>query len=225
MEPPMNKYHDWQQAMVNPKILHSREFTLTEDPQSRFFRTAPNGKPVAIWDDNGSTVVMVNGEILDDTTGREVWLRAAKYPVTEEAYHAVIEGGIWPDLDPAVAAIGDNRRRSDDPESMIDDLAARAEEYGEILDDETSQQAVSLRAAILELHKTADQLREEQKKPHLKAARDVDEAYMPMVKKAKRAADRLRALIEGWETTKRRKAREAEEARQATDARFAATVF
>ncbi len=71
---------------------------------------------------------------------------------------------------------------------LIDEFAAQPEEYTEITDDDMAKRAISLRAALLERHKLVDKIREEFKAPHLKEARAVDELYMPIVKKAKKAA-------------------------------------
>src|SRR5262245_6919642 len=218
-----NSYEYWEKALADPKALQAREFTVTEEPQPGFYRTK-EGRPVAVWQEiDGQMVMQTKGGMVDKDDQSDLWLRCAKRPVTEEAYYQAMETGTWPDRDSAIDGV--SYSQTNDPEQDIDRLAEAAEAYGEILDDETSARAVSLRAAILEQHKRADTIREGEKAPHLKRAREVDEIWMPVVKKARRAADRLRALIEGWETTKRRKAREAEEARQATDARFAATVF
>ena len=212
-----NPYDYWEKALADPKALRSREFTITTDPQSGYYRTYKLLEPVAIWHDeqDGELVVLVNGMPAHPDDHETIWLHSAKNPVEEEDYHAAVDGKGWRDLDDAVSLIGDNRRRGDDPESLIDDLAAQAETYREITDDDTAKRAISLRAALLEQHKRADTIREEAKKPHLKAAREVDELWMHVVKKAKRAADTLRALVEGWETQKRRLAREAAEAEQA----------
>jgi hypothetical protein len=205
-------YDYWTKALADPKALRNREFRITSDAQPGFYRDY-GGRPVAIWqDDEVGIVITVNGEEIDEKQHETTWLACAKNPVSEEWFRAVEDGGVWPDLDALVSGIGDNRRGSD-VEGLIDELAEKAIAYGPINDDEEASRAISLRAAILEQHKRADKEREQAKAPYLKQAREVDEIWMPMVKKAKSAADRLRALVEGWETTKRRKAREAEAAR------------
>jgi hypothetical protein len=116
---------------------------------------------------------------------------------------------VWPDLDETVSGIGHNRRRADDPESLIAEMALAASEYVSIDDDEMAARAMSLRSALLEQHKKVDALREAEKAPHLKAAKKVDEQWMHIVKRAKAGADYLRGLVETYETRKRRLAREA----------------
>jgi hypothetical protein len=145
-------------------------------------------------------------------------MNCALRPVSEEWYYAVINGGTWPDLDPGVAGIGDNAAAAMDEAEQIDALRDQVATYREIEDDETAARAVSLRARLLELRKIVNDKREELKKPHLKAARDIDEAWMTPVKRAAGAAEALRALIEGWETRKRRAAQEEDARRQAEHA-------
>src|SRR5262245_13282959 len=53
------------------------------------------------------------------------------------------------------------------------------------------------------------------KAPHLKAARDIDEVWMPPVKTADKWAKYLRTLMEAYQTRKLRAQREAEAARLA----------
>jgi hypothetical protein len=206
-------YEYWQQALADPKALHAREFKITTEPQEGFYRTYNMKLPVAIFRDESMTVILVNSEKVREADHETIWLSCAKHPVSEAAYHTVTEGGVWPDLDEAVAAIGHNRKAGD-PESIIDDLAEQAKTYEAIEDDATAQKAISLRAAILEQHKRADKARAEEKEPYLRRAQEVDQRLMPAVKKAKAAADRLRDLVAGWETSKRMRAREAEAAAQ-----------
>jgi hypothetical protein len=215
-----DQYAYWEKALADPKALHNREFKITTDPQSGFYRMWKTLEPVAIWrDDEDAIVIVVHGEEIDPVDFEETWLRCAKYPVTEEAYHHVRSGAVWPDLDEGVAAIGHNRRRGDDPESLIDEMVAAADAYGqEITDDDEAKRAISLRAALLEQHNKLDKVREAAKAPHLKAAREVDEVYMPTVKLAKKTADMLRGLVEAFETRKRQALREAEARRNVQDA-------
>ena len=211
----MSTYDYYWKALVNPAALHHRDFAITTTPEPGYYRTRRMNEPVAIWEDHGSIVMLVNDREVVESDHENVWLNCAKYPVSEDAYYKAIETGRWDDLDEVVADTRGDRRN--DPEGMIDELVEQAKLYRDISDDDTAKRAISLRNAILEQHKRADGLREEAKKPHLKAAREVDEIWMPVVKKAKSAADVLRALVEGWETFKRKKARQEEEARRAAE--------
>jgi hypothetical protein len=203
-------YEYWEKAMANPAALHAREFAVTTTPEPGFYRTYRLHEPVAIWEQDGELVMDVNGVPVDPRDHETVWLSCAKLPVSEEWYRKVAdEGGIWPDLDETVSGIGHNRRRADDPESLIDEMSIAASEYMAIDDDEQAQRALSLRSALLEQHKKIDKQREAEKAPHLKAAKQVDELYMHIVKRAKQWADHLRAIVEAYETRKRKAAREA----------------
>lgn len=203
-------YEYWEKAMANPAALHAREFAVTTTPEPGFYRTYRALEPVAIWEEDGELVITVNGVEIDPNDHERVWLASAKNPVSEEWLRIVEAGGTWPDLDEAVAGLGHNRRAAGDPEEIINDLSRQADNYKEITEDEQAQRALSLRSALLEQHKVVDKTREDAKAPYLKSAREVDEIYMPVVKKAKKWADYLRVLVEAYETRKRRLAREAQ---------------
>src|SRR5262245_54828230 len=116
----MSNYDYWEKALADPKALQAREFILTEEPQLGFFRTK-EGRPVAIWEDNGKIIMLTKSGEVDEDDQSELWLRCAKRPVTEEAYHQAIETGTWPDKDAAIDGV--SYRQTNDPEQDIDRLA------------------------------------------------------------------------------------------------------
>jgi hypothetical protein len=211
-------YDYWEAALADPKRLRARDFKITSDPQEGFYRTKA-GKPVAIWQDydtaDGAVVMTLDGADVEPHNFDWVWMNCALRPVSEEWFRIVEGGGTWPDLDEGLAGMGDNVMAGMDEVDQIDELEKQVRAYREIEDDETAARAQSLRARLLELKKAIDTKREALKAPHLKAAREVDEIWMSPVKRAVGCANALRALIEGWETRKRRAAREAEAERLA----------
>ena len=213
-------YDYWEAAMADPKRLKSRDFKITSEPQEGFYRTKA-GRPVAIWQDydtaDGAVVMTLDGADIEPHNHDWIWMNCALRPVSEEWFRIVENGGTWPDLDPTLAGMGDNVRAGMDEVDQIDELEKQVKAYREIEDDETAARAQSLRARFLELKGAVDKKREELKAPHLKAAREVDEIWMTPVKKATGCASALKALIEGWETRKRKAAREAEAARLAEE--------
>jgi len=219
-----DSYAYWRAALADPKRLHSRDFTVASTPECGFYRTK-DGAPVAIWKDEDDTIIAVGGEEIHHRRHEGIWLAVARRPIREDWYHIVRDGGAWPDLDEGLAQMGDNIRHGQDEVAQIDELHDQVRTYREIDDDETAARAQSLRARLLELRAIVDKKREELKAPHLRAARDVDEAWMPPVKKALGAANILKALIETWESKKRRLAREAEEARRAAEAKAFEATF
>lgn len=52
-------------------------------------------RAVAIWDDGSGIVASVDGMKAD---ANEIWLHAAKWPVSEDDYRIHRETGIWPDV-------------------------------------------------------------------------------------------------------------------------------
>lgn len=200
----INAYDYWANALADPKALHAREFKVTSEPQPGFYRTKA-GKPVAIWqDEDGGLAMILDFDEVAPHNHDWIWMNCALRPVSEEWYRAYEVHGRWPDVDTALAGMGDNARAGMDEVEQIDALRDEVASYREIEDDETAARAVSLRARLLELRKIVNDKREALKAPYLKQARDIDEAWMTPVKRADGAASALRALIEGWETRKRK---------------------
>jgi len=218
-----DSYAYWRAALADPKRLHSRDFTVTSTPECGFYRTRDDA-PVAIWKDEDDTIIAVGGEEIHHRRHEGVWRAVARRPIPEEWYHIVRDGGAWPDLDEGLAGMGHNTRGMDEV-AQIDELHDQVRTYREIDDDETAARAVSLRARLMELRAIVDKKREALKAPHLKQARDIDEAWMPPVKKAAGAANILKALVETWESKKRRAAREAEEKQRAAEAKAFEATF
>jgi hypothetical protein len=208
----MNDYNYWYSALAgyNPPVNQN-------EPMSGFYRMK-SGAPVAIWYEEGEAMIMVGDKMVQPDDHEETWTRCCMRPVTEEQYKTVTEGGVWHDMDTTVAeTLGDNIRDADDAEAiaeLIKTLAAAAEAYDQIEDDETAAKAQSLRSRALEVKGKADKVREAHKKPHLEAGKMVDKLWMPMVKSADDIVIRLRKAMEKWETTKlvERRKKEAEEA-------------
>ena len=221
-----NSYHFWETMLRDPSQLGKTIFANEEEPQPGFYRTK-QGTPVAIWfDEDDQTLNVIEGDrVVPTERFGAVWTMVLARPVTEEAYTAVRDGGIWPDVDAVVAeTIGSNIKDANDPESiseMIDGLAKGAIDYFDRLlaDDDEAAKAQSIRARINELSGKADSIREEQKKPHLEAGRRVDATWQPMIKKAADTNTRLRLTLSRYEDWKRQQeakriAAEAEARRQ-----------
>jgi hypothetical protein len=203
-------YDYWNLALAEPARLRDRNFKITDVPQPGFYRTKDN-KPVAIWEDEQGELVMDHdGVEVQPEAFVRIWLSCAMRPVTEEWYRAY--DGAWPDVDPALAGMGDNALKGMDEVEQIDELERQVKTYREIDSEEEAARAQSLRARFLELHKAVNDKRETLKAPHLKAAREIDETWMAPVKKARGCAEVLKALIESYEGRKRRRIREEREA-------------
>ncbi|GAA4108577.1 hypothetical protein ACFFTN_01185 [Aminobacter aganoensis] len=205
------------------------------DPQPGFYRkrTHKDGPfvPVAIWNTEGGMVALVGGTAADPAN---VWSFCARHPISEATYNAVDAGANWPDADPVVAEqiapAGHNSGAVDEAEALRDQIdAARkgVDAYKVIADDETLAKAQSLRSRLNELSGEADKKREDLKRPHLDAGRDIDKKWQPLVKSAKEGADEIRKAMSAYETAKLQRQREAErkaeaERRAAEEARKAA---
>jgi hypothetical protein len=179
------------------------------EPHPGFYRLK-NGAPVAIWVDgeSGRLTVMVNHTLIGPNDHEDTWTRCCTRAVAEDWYHAVMEGGSWPDVDPVVdETLGDNIRNARDINALVEMLrllAQAAGAYANIDSDEAAARAQSIRTRALELRKRADDLRAAEKKPHLEAGLEVDKAWQPLIKSGQATADQLRASIALWENRKRK---------------------
>lgn len=108
---------------------------------------------------------------------------------------------------------GHNQPPADDPlaamREQIESAAGAAEGLPCTTQEEADRVQAS-RARLNELANNADKIRKVEKAPHEAAAKAVDAKFMPLVKLAKDAADRLRDKIAKFATEQARKAREAE---------------
>ena len=176
--------------------------------------------PLAIFKNGNNTIVGWLGSHPDGRAivGEELntrWVWANVNPITESLYRAVAEDGAnWPDQDAAVAAMGHNSNAVSDAEqikSQIESAAAGTKDYAVIADADQFARSQDLRSRLLELSRTADGKRKELKKPHQDKADAVDDEWMPVVKSAKAAADKINAAQNDYSTRLVRERQAAEQ--------------
>lgn len=195
------------------------------DPQPGYYRKRNKGGtdvPVAIWSGAEGVVALVGNDPADPVG---IWSWVCSWPISEEVYRDVAEGGKdWPGSDPVVqeqiAGAGHNSGAVDEAEAFADQVEAAEkgkDAYAKIADDEQLASAQSLRSRLLELAGEGEKKHKREKEPHLEAGRTVDKAWLPTVKRARAAADFVRASMSAYETEKLRKQREAETARLAAE--------
>lgn len=180
-------------------------------PARGWYRARRKGedyKPIAYWYNNDKLECMWGTEDVEEEKARKIWLWAHKNPISHEVYEKVMDGGSWPDIDPVVAAhniVNSNQIELSPVEEFdkkVEEASASADKYNEVTSDEQAVQAQTLRAHLLKMHKDADGLREEEKKPYFEEAKAVDNKWQPSLKKAKGLADKIRQAISAWETKK-----------------------
>jgi len=198
---------------------------VTHEPQSGFYRKRNKGGsdiPVAIWGTPAGIVAVAGDNPADPV---DIWTWVCSWPITEAVYRDVAENGKpWPGSDPVVeeqvAGVGHNSGEIDEAEAFADqvDAAEKGKDaYAKISDDEQLAAAQSLRARLLELKSEGEKKHKKEKEPHLEAGRAVDKRWLPNVKRARAAADEIRAKMGAYETEKLRKQREIEAARLAAE--------
>lgn len=191
-----------------------------DNPRSGFYRWVWKQKGtmgvVAYWYDSHdqSLRCQVDGVDIDDLRARERWPHDSRRPISEEIFQAFRNTGKFPDVDEAVQAVPGE----EDVEpnialaKKIGDLKASADKYAEIQSDEAMVLAQSVRADLMEQSSKADKLRVAEKEPFLKAGREVDAKYQPMIKVADAAALAVRRALEAWNDHKLAQLRAAEKA-------------
>lgn len=184
--------------------------------------------------------VGINAEITDKELQNKMWLDVVRYPITEELYFDVVDKGApWPDMPhepPAQptagfsliaadleeqaekvaehkASIGHNNPPADDPlaamREQIESAVGAAKDI-KVTSKDAADAAQAFRARLNELANNADKVRKGEKAPHEAKAKEVDAKYMPLVKMAKEAADRIRDQLNAFATELLRQQREAE---------------
>jgi hypothetical protein len=178
-------------------------------------------------------------EVVGQNMGIEQWPWYAANPITEPEYRKVADRGEdWSDADPTVAAIlsgnGDGatirgaavsretyatltgpdatKPVGDATEEFAEQINAAlggVPTYAKIASDEASVRATSLRNMLNDLARDADKAREAEKAPHLKAEREIDARWQPIIKQAREGARKIKEANDGWEDDKRAAARQA----------------
>jgi len=195
-----DKYAYWLEA------LDGSFGAITEiAPQAGFYRkkTAGVWLPVAIWEEHEVTWAQIGKEDPNGSSGfvRQTWIDCAKHPVTEKNYRHALATGQWlgeAPAEPSSPGLGHNQPPEgfDDLEATIHTQAVAAEAWIKDRQIETQSDAdtcETLANALLKLKKQAEDEHTAEKAPHLKAGREVDAKYKPLIAQAADWAKRLKA--------------------------------
>ena len=199
-----DEYQWWRDAVAgNPG-------PISDIPMCGYFKLR-GGKnqpfqPVAIWRKDDNLVCRVADKMRDPM---EVWLWAAKNPVTKEDAKVAFETGSFPG---DIPSMGHNSGALSLPEEIADAVQSALDwlRKTKISDKTSADMAANFRARLLDLSKQADKQRDAEKRPHLEAGRAVDAKYKPVIDEADNAASALRDALTVW--------MRAEESRQSAEA-------
>ena len=197
---------------------------ISDSPMCGFFKLR-SGKnqpfqPVAIWRKDGVLVCRVSDNMRDPM---EVWIWAAKNPVSKEDAKLAFETGAFPG---DIPLSGHNSGALSLPDEIAD-VSQSALDWlrkTSITDKASADMCANFRAKLLALGSQADKQREGEKRPHLDASRAVDAKYKPSIDQAADAASQLRDALTIWmraEDTRLRKEAEAKHAEAEAIARKA----
>jgi hypothetical protein len=234
-----NPYSFWTDSLAwlaGPRT-EPRPAITNEQPECGFYRMrrGTSWVSVAVWPHakiEGHLGFKFGGEIVGNNMGTERWPSYAANPITEAEYRRVAEQGLeWSDADPTVAAMqanGATKRPADATNGTPDatkPVADATDEYREQLatagagvsvyskieSDEASTRATSLRNLLNDLASNADKAREAEKASHLKAEREIDARWQPIIKQARELARQIKESRDRWEDDKRAAARQAQQ--------------
>lgn len=202
------KYKFWQDSLAGLSPPMS-----ADDPQCGFYRVRRGDiwVPVAVWPlPNAGFGFKIGREIVNTNTGIAQWHWYAENPITEAEYRRVAEDGLdWSDADPVVAALIAKPSEVVEMREKIVAAAAGVPAYAKIESDEADVRALSLRNLLNELASGADKAREAEKAPHLKAGREIDAKYKPLIDQARDAAGKIKKARDDWQDAKRAAAKAA----------------
>jgi hypothetical protein len=201
---------------------HLEQLGNTLEPQSGFWRRrAYKDGPyvaIAIWrDGTGKLWCMQNGRAKD--CDDNLWASCCKWPITEELYHSVTDGGGWPEEPPT--------RQDNQPAKTGDafvDLSAEYEAEREQAEDFlkkpiTTQQQADTAAVwskrIAAIAKKATDLHKVEKQPSLDEGRRVDDKWRDLKEQPADLSKRLKRHMDAFLQEQERVERERVRAAQA----------
>lgn len=161
--------------------------------------------PVGIWREGTTTVMTIDGYVIEDGEHNKTWLACARHPVSHEDFEHCAQHGNWPGTRPpqAVGSVtGDNAPSVDEAAdvTLIRELDA-AKAWVETLpkdgidSDALADEASNRVAEIRKLRAVVVVVHAEEKRPHLEQCRDIDAHYQPLIKDGGRADAAIKFLL------------------------------
>lgn len=197
----VERYTYWREA------LEGRFGKVVEaDPQEGFYKVKSAGDfwlPVAIWSEDTVVWAMFGN---DEPSAKaelvqSIWMRCAKYPVTEKDYRYAVLSGTWPGLAPASKENADLFGHNNPPEgfdAVAEAIEAQTREAQAWLKDrsinsqEEADRCETWANQFITLRRQAETEHKTEKAPHLEAGRKVDAKYKPLVERASKMVTALK---------------------------------
>lgn len=226
-----NEWAYWQKALEvgNGRRLtkdEARALSITTEPQTGFYRKrnkSGSDIPVAIWNGEQGIVALAGDKPVDP---HDIWTWCCDWPIGEEAYRTVAEGGQpWAD-EPPVAEANIGHNLPDDPhEALTLEFEAERELAEKFLSRSIENQDDADKAAvwskkIAAIAKKATDLHKVEKQPHLDAGRAVDDKWRPLKEDPDALSKRLKRHLDAYLLDQQRKERERQEAARREEERL-----
>lgn len=218
MNDEQDQYEHWRANIAGEiKAYH-------DEPEPGFYKMKTRDgsiQPVSIWRDaKGAMKAKIGGKPAD---AGSIWTYVCDKPIEYDLYTSVLGGGAWPDETPGIdltpeavkdkakakaakvaeaGGIGHNQPPDDADEHArleydIMDVGKAIEEAlaGKLETKNDADTLSNLRDKANDLHKKADALRKAEKKPYDDLVAAVQARWVPMLTKAKKAADSARGPL------------------------------
>lgn len=185
------------------------------------------------WSDGCEIRGAIDGTILTELSLCERWLTGAIAVVSKEEwqrYHVGERKGLWDgelSSDGAAIGIGHNSASSGNLLEQAKEAIAFQREWLTkvgVVDVKTGNEAANREDRIVKLRQALDDERKELVEPHLKAQREINGAYNPVIDALKTVTKELATARETWQRAEAKKAREIAEAAERAAREEAAKV-
>lgn len=164
------------------------------------------GKAAHVWQEGLSTRGTINGEQVAWGTLTQRWMWATPVTKADKAHYD--EHGHWPD---DIPTIGDNSGDLTPMEELRDyiEQASSWIKGREITDEVTAHQAGNYVGKIAALRSSLDKERKAKVEPYLKAQREINGEYNPLIEAAENLEKLIKRAMDGFAAAEKRR-REAE---------------
>lgn len=202
-------YQNWRRRLAGEDVPISEDRPDPGRYKMRRGKDAP-WLPVAIGPDkDGNIKAEVDGKPTDPM---QIWVSAAKHPITQDAYKFRMEHGHWPD-EPKPAAR--SNMPTDPYEALVAEIEDKVAQAQAALAQPVDTQVTcdllrNLQAGLLALNKRADELHRKEKTPHIEKGKAVDDKFR-FRERVVDVAARLRAKFETFLKAEERRQREESE--------------
>jgi hypothetical protein len=218
MDELMTEWQHWKDNLAGKSVpLHE------STPHAGFYRSDKRGfrlklyeddpgiyvppfTPIAYWpNDDGKLNCRIGDNDVSTEQGHHLWVSICNHPVAEESYRGKAERNEpWPDEHELVDMGHNLPPKENSFEELRDSIEPLAQEAKRRLDgppvsdQDEADRIANLADRLAELHKLADDVRKEEKRPHDEAAKQVQLKWTPILLLAETYKNLKYKLLTPW---------------------------